>query len=99
MGVRRTAVTSPQPCDWRKYSLTISSFERESKGGSLGLWIGDEFTASKSLNFQGGFHFDAAFPGTLPDYNPTAFSLFGVHTNEVPHISFITPRLGFSWSS
>ncbi len=81
------------------YSLTQSSFERESKGGQLGLWIGDEFTASKSLNFQGGFHFDAAYPGTLPDYNPTAFSLFGVRTDEIPHISFLTPRLGFSWAS
>ena len=81
------------------YSLTLQSFEREQKGAQLGLWIGDEWTASKSLNFQGGFHLDAAFPGTLPDYNPTAFQLFGVKTDEVPHISFITPRLGFSWAS
>ena len=81
------------------YNLTLSSFERESKGTNLGLWIGDEWTASKSLNFQGGFHFDAAFPGTLPEYNPVADQLFGVKTNEVPHINFVTPRLGFSWAS
>src|SRR5205807_2731619 len=58
------------------YSLTLSSFERESKGATMGLWVGDEWAASKALNFQGGLRLDAAFPGTLPDYNPAVDQLF-----------------------
>jgi len=81
------------------YSLTLTSYERESKGSTLAAWIGDEWTASKSLNFQGGLRFDAAYPGTLPSSNPAAAAAFGIHTDQVPHTTFITPRLGFSWAS
>ena len=65
----------------------------------MSMWVGDEWTASKALNIQGGLRFDAAFPGTLPDFNPTAQQLFGVKTDQVPHTSFVTPRLGFSYAS
>jgi hypothetical protein len=81
------------------YNLTLSSFERSSKGATMALWVGDEWSASKALNFQGGLRLDAAFPGTLPSYNPVVDQLFGVKTNQVPHTSFVTPRLGFSWAS
>lgn len=81
------------------YSLTLSSFDRQSQGATMGLWVGDEWTASKSLNFQGGLRYDAAFPGTLPSYNPAVAQAFGLHTDQVPHTAFLTPRLGFSWAS
>ena len=81
------------------YSLTLSSFERQSHGATMALWVGDEWRASKALNFQGGLRLDAAFPGTLPSYNPVVDQLFGVKTDQVPHTSFVTPRLGFSWAS
>ncbi len=81
------------------YNLTLSSFERSSKGATFAAWVGDEFTASKALNFQGGLRFDEAYPGTVPDYNPAVDQLFGVKTDRVPHTMFITPRLGFSWTS
>lgn len=81
------------------YSLTLSSFERQSHGATMALWLGDEWRASSALNFQGGLRLDAAFPGTLPSYNPAADAAFGVKTDQVPHTSFVTPRLGFSWTS
>ena len=81
------------------YNLTLTSFERASKGATAALWIGDEWNATKSLQFQGGLRYDAAFPGTVPDYNPTVDQLFGVQTNRIPHSRLLTPRLGFSWAS
>ena len=81
------------------YSLTLSSFERASKGATAALWIGDEFTASKALQFQGGLRFDAAFPGTVPSYNPAVDQIFGLKTDLIPHSRLITPRVGFSWTS
>jgi hypothetical protein len=81
------------------YNLTLSSFARSSKGASGALWVGDEWSASKALQFQGGLRYDAAFPGTTPDYNPVVDTLFGIKTDRIPHSQLITPRLGFSWTS
>jgi hypothetical protein len=81
------------------YSLTLSSFERSSKGATGSLWVGDEFAASKALQFQGGLRYDAAFPGTTPELNPDVQTAFGIRTNQIPHSRLLTPRLGFSWAS
>ncbi|MGH7581897.1 MAG: carboxypeptidase regulatory-like domain-containing protein [Gemmatimonadales bacterium] len=81
------------------YSLTLSSFERSSHGAEASFWLGDEWSASKALQFQGGLRYDGAYPGTLPSYNPAVYSAFGLSTDKVPHTWFVTPRLGFSWAS
>jgi hypothetical protein len=81
------------------YSLTLSSFPRSTHGSTAAAWIGDEWTASQALQLQGGVRLDAAFPGTVPGYNPDVAAVFGLHTDQVPHTSFITPRVGFSWTS
>jgi hypothetical protein len=81
------------------YSRTLTSFERSSDGFSGALWVGDEWNATKALQFQGGLRYDAAFPGTTPDYNPAVDQAFGLKTDLIPHSRLITPRLGFSWAS
>ncbi|MGH7524016.1 MAG: carboxypeptidase regulatory-like domain-containing protein [Gemmatimonadales bacterium] len=81
------------------YSRTLTSFQRSSDGFTGALWLGDEWNASKALQFQGGLRYDAAFPGTAPDYNPAVDQAFGLKTDVIPHSRFVTPRLGFSWAS
>jgi hypothetical protein len=81
------------------YSRTLTSFERSSDGFTGALWVGDEWNATKALQFQGGLRYDAAFPGTTPDYNPAVDQAFGLKTDLIPHSRLVTPRLGFSWAS
>jgi hypothetical protein len=81
------------------YTLTLSSFDRSSRGTTGALWVGDEWNASKALQFQGGLRYDAAFPSTTPLENPAAAQEFGVNTARIPHSRLLTPRLGFSWTS
>ncbi len=79
----RVLVTTPQP----------------NRGNQYGVWVGDEWTASKALQLQGGLRFDFADPITKPVYNPVADSVFGIRTDRIPNDVGISPRLGFSWSS
>ena len=81
------------------YSRTLTSFERSSNGTTAALWIGDEWNATKALQFQGGLRYDAAFPGTTPSYNPAVDDVFGLKTDRIPRSRLLTPRLGFSWAS
>ena len=81
------------------YSRTLTSFERSSDGFTGALWVGDEWNATKALQFQGGLRYDAAFPGTTPSYNPAVDQAFGLKTDLIPHSRLLTPRLGFSWAS
>ena len=81
------------------YSLTLGSLERSSQGATAALWIGDEWNVSKSVNIQTGLRYDAAFPNTLPSYNPAVDQLFGIRTDQIPHSRLLTPRFGFSWAS
>ncbi len=62
------------------YTLTLSSFDRSTRGATGALWLGDEWNATKALQFQGGLRYDAAFPSTTPTENPAAAQEFGVHT-------------------
>ena len=81
------------------YSLTLGSQERSSQGATGALWIGDEWNVSKSVNIQTGLRYDAAFPETVPTYNPAVEQLFGLRTDQIPHSRLFTPRFGFSWAS
>ncbi|HEY3935658.1 MAG TPA: carboxypeptidase regulatory-like domain-containing protein [Gemmatimonadales bacterium] len=81
------------------YNLTLSSFERSSHGAEVSAWIGDEWSASKAWQFQGGLRYDAAIPGTVPLLNPAVQQEFGLETDRIPHSRLFTPRLGFSWAS
>jgi hypothetical protein len=81
------------------YSLTLNSMERSTHGADISAWIGDEWSATKALQFQGGLRYDAAVPEVIPQLNPAAQQEFGVQTNRVPYSGLLTPRLGFSWTS
>jgi hypothetical protein len=85
--------------DPASYSLTLGSLERSSQGATAALWVGDEWNVSKAVNIQTGLRYDAAFPETVPTYNPAVDQAFGLHTDQIPHSRLLTPRLGFSWAS
>ncbi len=81
------------------YNRTLDAVSRESKGSTTSLWVGDEWTASQALQFQGGLRFDMSHPGIVPDYNPVVDSVFGLKTDRIPNDLGFVPRIGFSWTS
>jgi hypothetical protein len=81
------------------YERLLNTSARNTRASTKSVWIGDEWTASRALQFQGGFRFDATNPITMPVYNPAADSVFGIRTDRIPNDLGITPRFGFSWAS
>jgi hypothetical protein len=81
------------------YDRLIVPNARNTRGQYSSLWVGEEWTASKAWQFQGGVRLDFSRPLVTPRYNPVADSLFGIRTDKVPNDVGMSPRFGFSWSS
>ncbi|HEY9227997.1 MAG TPA: hypothetical protein VIP11_15175, partial [Gemmatimonadaceae bacterium] len=81
------------------YDRLLATQPRNTRGRYSAVWVGEEWTASKALQFQGGLRLDFSRPIALPGYNPAVDSLFHVRTDRIPNDVGLSPRLGFSWSS
>jgi hypothetical protein len=81
------------------YDRVITNTPRNTRAKNSSLWVGEEWTASKAWQLQGGLRFDFADPITTPRYNPAVDETFGVRTDRVPNDVGMSPRVGFSWTS
>lgn len=81
------------------YDRILTNTPRNTKAKNSSLWIGEEWTASKAWQFQGGMRFDFAHPSTTPRYNPAVEQTFGLRTDRIPNDVGLSPRIGFSWTS
>jgi hypothetical protein len=81
------------------YSRVLTKSPRNTHNRNSSLWVGEEWTASKAFQMQGGLRFDFAHPGSRPAYNPEAEQVFGIRTDQIPDDVGVSPRLGFTWSS
>jgi hypothetical protein len=81
------------------YDRLLNTRARRTTAANSAVWVGDEWAVSRSWQLQGGLRFDFANPGTRPEYNRLADSVFGIHTDRIPNDVGMSPRLGFSWAS
>ena len=64
-----------------------------------GLYVGDQWRVSNSLNLNLGVRFDLPRLPDSPTYNPLVSSTFGVDTSDMPsNMLMFSPRLGFNWA-
>jgi len=64
-----------------------------------GLYAGDQWKISNTLNVNLGLRFDLPRLPDSPDYSPLIYSTFGVDTSDMPsNMLMISPRLGFNWA-
>ncbi|HQR45192.1 MAG TPA: carboxypeptidase regulatory-like domain-containing protein [Thermoanaerobaculia bacterium] len=64
-----------------------------------GLYVGDQWRVSNSLNLNLGVRFDLPRLPDSPTYNPLVYSTFGVNTSDMPsNMLMFSPRLGFNWA-
>jgi hypothetical protein len=64
-----------------------------------GLYVGDQWRVSNSLNVNLGIRFDLPRLPDSPTYNPLVYSTFGVDTSDMPNnMLMFSPRLGFNWA-
>ena len=64
----------------------------------FGLYIGDEWSISPSLNVTMGVRYDVPYFGDDPTRNPITEKAFGVPTNQTADGNgLLSPRIGFNW--
>jgi hypothetical protein len=69
-------------------------------GDDLGasVWLGDAYRRTQRLQITYGLRVDESqFQGN-PSFNPAIDSVFGKRNDAVPRGTYVSPRLGFSWT-
>lgn len=80
-----------------EFSRTFSTNYQTAKLIKWALSLGDEWRPSELWRFEYGLRMDAAIPGTNPQYNSLADSVFGIRTDRIPDFIGFSPRFGFSF--
>ena len=61
------------------------------------LYMDNRWTPHPQLTLQYGLRFDLARIAAPTAYNPAVDSLFGRHTDVLPRVASVSPRLGVAW--
>jgi hypothetical protein len=80
------------------YTRQLAPRERDAGQLVAGASLGDAWRPTRDVQLTYGVRVDANRFLDTPDRNPEVERLFGVRNDRVPDGTFVSPRVGFSWT-
>lgn len=80
------------------FTRTLSPRIRNGTGVNSGVYVGDTWRQSRSLQLTYGARLERSQFTGAPAYNPEVEQIFGYRTDAIPTEVHASPRVGFTWA-
>jgi len=81
-----------------QFTRTLSPTVREGRSNNTALYLSDVWRPSSNLQLTLGGRVEHSWFGGAPERNSAVEQAFGVRTDLLPTETYVTPRIGFSYS-